>query len=138
MSEGYTATYMRTRDPQALADEMNAVANRGIKSANENLQLRKLLGLPFAGPIPEALSAPPEAKTGEGDRKQGRETGDIGVFGRVDGTGELHPKGSYISIWTLTKAGEKRNHRVSIGLAENLIAELQGALSSRRKEGADV
>lgn len=43
----------------------------------------------------------------------GEQTTEVYVFGRVDGMGELHPEGSYVSFSTLRKDGEKRVHRVS-------------------------
>jgi hypothetical protein len=55
MSEGYTADYVRRRGADAIAEEMMRIGNERIKASNENLAMRKLLGLAFTDPIPAAL-----------------------------------------------------------------------------------
>lgn len=100
----------RLREPiiaDALADgriQSGILAERLI---NERCEAAEALASPAAGPVPE--------------------TADVHCFGRVDGTGELHPEGSYVSLVTVSKSGERRVHRVSLGAADNLIAELQAA-----------
>jgi hypothetical protein len=54
---------------------------------------------------------------------------DIGCAGIVDGTGAPNLSGSYVKLVAVWPSEARQEMRISRGAAENLIAELQGALS---------
>lgn len=55
-------------------------------------------------------------------------TADIGISGPVDGMGTPDKSGSYLQITITTRDSEQR-HRLSLGAAEVLAAEILGLLA---------
>ena len=57
-------------------------------------------------------------------------TADISVSGPCDGMGDPDPSGAYIQVRIATR-GSEQFHRISLGAAEVLAAELMGLLHGR-------
>lgn len=53
---------------------------------------------------------------------------EIGIVGRINGMGEPDPEGSYLCIAVCPKGGDPQRLKVSVGAAEVLRAEIDGAL----------
>lgn len=53
---------------------------------------------------------------------------DVSADGPVDGMGDKRPDGSYVRLYVKGDGQYGHHYRISRGMAETLIAELQGAL----------
>lgn len=65
-----------------------------------------------------------------GDPDPGPPTANISAMGRCNGLGEGLPEGSYVRVAVACEYhGTHEHYRLSVGAAENLLAELQGCLA---------